>query len=421
VHAVGDVADRDLVFGPARKDAMPHRACDLSVPRAHAVGGSADAKPEGRHAQWAAGIGEIDAGKREELVPFGPEPLREALVGVPDLVDRVGFVSRGDGRVGREDGARAGGLERVGERPTGGDVGGRQLDRGHARVALVQVHDRRSDAQSLKRSDAAEAEQRVLREARVAIAHVESARDPAVDRAVLRARRVEEIERDGSDVDPPDLGRHVAAADRDGDREGRPVLARHERDRQPLGVDIDPILVLPAARIDSLPEVALPVEQADRHHRQTGVGGGLQQVAREHAEPSRIDRERGMDPVLRTEEGDGAVGGEPVVVRRQARLGGQGFLRRAGSPAQVVVDRRALERGARRLLQQTNRVVAADFPAVRIDGGEEPGTAREPRPAVVVGKTRERREGSWQAFRELIRGAAKIVGSGWGKHAGCVL
>lgn len=128
-----------------------------------------------------------------------------------------------------------------------------------------------------------------------------------------------------------------------------------------------------------------------------------------------------MDAVLRTEEGHGAVGGEPVVVRWQARLGDQGFLRRADSPAEVAVGRGALESRARRLLQQTNWVVAADSPAVRIDSGEELGTAREPRPAVAVGKTRERRERTWQACRELIRGPTKIVGSGWGKHAGSVL
>ena len=109
-------------------------------------------------------------------------------------------------------------------------------------------------------------EQRVLRKACRPVGHVEAARDPLVDRRVLRTLGVEEIERRASDVEPPDLDDDVATAERDGDGE-RAVAVGDKSGRNTLGVDLEPVLVLVARLVHALLEIALPVEEPDAHHR----------------------------------------------------------------------------------------------------------------------------------------------------------
>src|SRR5262249_49299076 len=62
--------------------------------------------------------------------------------------------------------------------------------------------------------------------------------------------------------------------------------------RQTVRVVRQPVLVLPAARIDPLPKVATAVEEADRDHRQRLVTRLLQEIARKHTEAAGVDRQR---------------------------------------------------------------------------------------------------------------------------------
>ena len=152
----------------------------------------------------------------------------------------------------------------------------RELERGERRVALVHVDDAGLDAERAQRAHAADAEQDVLRQPRARVADVEPRRDPARSAGVLGPVGVEQEQRHAADVDAPDLGGH-----RRGRRSGRSIVSGSppssgdERGGQPLGVGGHPVLVLPAAGVDALAEVALAVHQPDRDERQRAVGGLL--------------------------------------------------------------------------------------------------------------------------------------------------
>ena len=63
-----------------------------------------------------------------------------------------------------------------------------------------------------------------------------------------------------------------------------------------------------AVALERLLEVALPVEEADPDERDAQVGGRLEVVPGEDAEPARVDRERLGQPELRREVGDEEAG-----------------------------------------------------------------------------------------------------------------
>ncbi len=64
------------------------------------------------------------------------------------------------------------------------------------------------------------------------------------------------------------------------------TLVGHQRRGKPFRVGVDPVLVLPARGVDALAEVSLAVHQADGEQRNRAVGGLLDEVAGERAEPS---------------------------------------------------------------------------------------------------------------------------------------
>jgi hypothetical protein len=173
--------------------------------------------------------------------------------------------------VGREHGAGARHLEGALRVCAAGDLGPGQLQGCQRRVPLVQVDDPGLDSEGAQRADAPDPEQRVLGLARAAVADVELRGDPAVERGVLGSLGVEEKERHPTHVDAPDLRRDLPPPDGDGDCRREVFGVGDERGRQPLGIGVGPVLVLPARLIDPLEEVALAVEEADRHQRQRPI------------------------------------------------------------------------------------------------------------------------------------------------------
>jgi hypothetical protein len=81
-------------------------------------------------------------------------------------------------------------------------------------VALVEVQDVGLDPHRGEHAHAAHAEQDVLGQPRDGVADVELRADPAREPGVLRALRVEQVDRDAPGLDPPDLDGHVLAVDR---------------------------------------------------------------------------------------------------------------------------------------------------------------------------------------------------------------
>ena len=84
-------------------------------------------------------------------------------------------------------------------------------------MALVEVPDRRRDAELAQRAHAADAEDELLVEPHLAAADVEDVGDRAVGVVVVGDVGVEQQDRHPADLGDPDGGVQVAAGERDAD------------------------------------------------------------------------------------------------------------------------------------------------------------------------------------------------------------
>ena len=228
-------------------------------------------------------------------------------------------------------------------------------------------------------------EQRVLGEPDRPVGDVQAAGDPAVDPAVLGPFGVEEVERGPADLHAPDLDHHLAAAEGHGDGERGPVRPEHQGGGETLGVHRPPVLVLVPAPIGALQEVPLSIEEADPDHREGQVGGLLEDVPGQHAQPPGVDGQRAVDTELGAEEGDRTPFGRPACHRRTRPLGGETAQHRLGAADQQGIVDRPLQRLRGGLGEKADRIAVAELPALRIDGLEEVLGIRIPGPQVVVG------------------------------------
>ena len=160
------------------------------------------------------------------------------------------------------------------------------------------------------------------------IAAVKSGGDGAVIRRVLRDVGVHQIERDPTDLDPPDPAGHFAARHRHRHRQRRPVRLVLADERQVVEVVLGIPLLLPAVDVEVLAEVPLAVHETDADERQAKVGRGLQMIAGQEPEAAGIDRHALVDAEL---------GGE---VRHPVAL--DELLVRRGVPAVGLLEPRLL-------------------------------------------------------------------------------
>lgn len=140
------------------------------------------------------------------LVETLPQRAQDGL----DLVERVPLVAGGDRRMGGEDRLAAHRLERGGGRLACADAAAQPLERAQGGMPLVQMHDRRPDAERRERPRAAHPEDAVLGEPRVPI----ELRAEVGDRPIAgEARRLERRARTlggligGQRLDRRDVGR----------------------------------------------------------------------------------------------------------------------------------------------------------------------------------------------------------------------
>ncbi len=171
------------------------------------------------------------------------------------------------------------------------------------RVSLVQVEDRRLEAEAAQHAHAADAEHELLPQPVLAVAAVERVGDVARPVGVALDLRVEQVERDAADPHAPDAEPHrhelaVVVGELD-DRSHR-----HELERQAARVVARVALDLPVVLVELLPEVAAAVEEADADERDAELRRRLEVVAGEDAEPAGVDREALVEPELRGEVGD---------------------------------------------------------------------------------------------------------------------
>src|SRR5262249_34090949 len=157
-----------------------------------------------------------------------------------------------------------------------------------------------------QRANAADTQDHLLADAHVGVAAVELGGDAPVLGGVLWDVGIEQVERNAADLDAPDAGPDFAARERHTDQERRTVWLRFGDERQVEEVVFRIAFLLPAIDVEILAEVTLAVHQADAHEGNAEVAGGLEVVAGEHAEASRVDRHAFVDAELHGEVADAA-------------------------------------------------------------------------------------------------------------------
>src|SRR5439155_3373645 len=178
------------------------------------------------------------------------------------------------------------------------------LQRAECGVPFVEVADGRLLAEGPQGADAADPEHDLLLDPVLFVAAVKLGGDIAVVRLILRDVAIEQVERHPADLDAPDLGLYRAPGQRDRHEDrlaGRVGLLDQ---RQCEEVVFRVALLLPAIGIQILPEVALPVHQADADERYAEVTGTFQMVPGQDAEAAGIDGDALVDAEFGGEVGN---------------------------------------------------------------------------------------------------------------------
>ena len=401
-----------ISFTP-RREGCPHR---LRLPgrQVHAVRHRSDVLPDrvtpGRRSGPSVqpadrghdrGLPQAEGGEVERVTQRVVRPasqLRQALRSEVDVRGHrpdelagqrrvVALVARRDRRVEGHHHVPAGAGQRIGAAQVRVGVAQhpRPRQEDQRRVSLVEVPDRRHDAERVERPRRANAEQQLLGQPLPAIGDVQLIGDPLVLGLVARQVGVQQQDRH-----PPDLSDPHRHADRTPGQVHRDLqrLAvggcrppeRHVR-RIERGLE----MLLPTVGVDSLAEVPAVVERADTDERQTSVRCGLAQVAGQDTQPAGVDRQRLVERELGAQVGDaaGEIRAQPgrIVVDVPLQPATDGV--RVQHEAIVVGQLGPAFVGG--VAEDVDRV-SGPGPGVRIDPGEEPEGFRMPGPPQVLGE-----------------------------------
>ncbi len=113
----------------------------------------------------------------------------------------------------------------------------------------------------------------------------------AIPLGVLRQIRIEKQHRHNeargaAHIVLPGAQRHATAFQRD-------VRARRKFAKEPTNAPRTRLFRLPAGGIEPLAKITEPVHQRDTDHRRLQIGGGFQEIAREHAESTAVGGDLG--------------------------------------------------------------------------------------------------------------------------------
>src|SRR5205807_9659986 len=137
------------------------------------------------------------------------------------------------------------------------------------RVALIHVEYSGLQPHGLEGPHAADAQHNLLADTCVDIAAVKGVRDIAVLREnVFRDIGVQKIQRDSPNADLPDLDEYITRRQFDRDLEVLVVDGFDGDQRQSVKIVNRIPLLLPAVRIEKLPEISLLVQKADPDQRE---------------------------------------------------------------------------------------------------------------------------------------------------------
>ena len=178
----------------------------------------------------------------------------------------------------------------------------------------------------------------------------------------------------------------------------RAVVLAQQRERQAVGVEDRVGLLLPALARQRLPEVAVPVEQADADDRHAEVAGRLEVVAGQDAEAAGVLRQHRGDAELRARSRRSRRRRRPAPSALVPAVAGQVLARGRRGPARAARRKplspaSSLEplAAARRRGSRTGSWPDA-VPQLGVDGREEVLGLGVPGPAQVGGELAERRE-----------------------------
>ena len=225
------------------------------------------------------------------------------------------------------------------------------LQHHEAGMPFVQVPHRRIEPEGAEGTHAADAEDDLLLDPRLAIAAVQAGRQLTIPGRVLLEIGVEQIEVRVSQLRVPDLHQHRALAERHGN-DARLAVRHHRRlDGRVLPPQAAVALFLPALGRDALVEVALRIHEADADEGQSQVACFLAVIAGQHAQAPGVYRERLVQRELRREVGDAARRAGAVALRPPAAVAAARAIERLDRLVVTVQE----DRIARRLLQPLRR------------------------------------------------------------------
>ena len=316
-------------------------------------------------------------------------------------------MTRGYGRMRREDGRGPDPGHRVREGPAVPHQPAHALHHHERRVSLVRVPRPGLDPERGEHAHAADAEDRFLPQPVIRAARVELVGEAPVGGIVLLEIRVEEEQRDATDAQPPRPDMDAASPAADRSEPGDAIHALQPLQRGQVGVERVVRIFLPAVRPQRLVEVAVRVHQPDADEGDPEFRRRLEMVPREHAESPGVDGDGLVQREFRAEVRHRAVaergiafvepgrgGVRPVVVGVPRRPGlrrvtdGHGVTpdvqRRVVSPEEDGIFGQAVQALVSDGSQQRHGVVPRAAPQRRIDGPEEGRGLRIPRPREVV-------------------------------------
>ena len=292
VTAIGDVADRHFVDRHVRPNARPHCPRHFAVELGDAVGGSGGAQRQDRQRERFALVVRIDAAQREEGLAVDAQlavPIAEVTV---HEIDIENFISGRNGRVRGENIPGDAGFERFVElQSLFFDQNAHALQRGERRVAFVHVDDFGLASQRAQRPHATDAEQNFLLEAVFVVATVKLVGDGLVFAAVRIDFRVEQIQRNASDLDFPDLRPDFAPRVVHGNQQRLAVRPGLQFTRQIVEIVRVQIFLLIAFMVQVLAEITVVVEETHGDERDAERGRGLQMIAGEQSQTTGVNRE----------------------------------------------------------------------------------------------------------------------------------
>ncbi len=261
---------------------------------------------------------------------------------------------------------------------------------------------------------AAHAEQDLLLDAHLLIAAVETGRQLPVLGRVGVVAGVEQEQVAASHAHAPEAHKDVAAGQLDAQTRLFALLPGHRLRGQLGRGDRLVEILLPAAPVEPLVDVALVVEEADADDRRSQVAHALQMVAGEDAQAARVDGQRLVKAELGGEVGNRPGEDRPGVDETPAFTAGKIApqppvrLVDAGLYLQVLNPLIDLFRG--NPTQQRHRVVVDGAPDLRLQLAEDGADVGLPGPPQILGELAELLESAVDRFGHGAMEA--VTGSG---------